>query len=262
MVGDVTETVVGLEEALARTQADAESAIKTATALLTLLKRVRKVAQTGSVRDLERAAEQADQLASATRDAVVAARSGWRFDTRSHLESGDFTRELLSLAEERGVRVEEQDGRVVSYPSLVRVLPASEAVEIDQKRSREIRPSRVIDQLQAAQTRPPRFKPEPFLEALLDAYRLVISEHKAGLGETVRLIDIYRVLTVLPGQKSAYSRQEFVRDLYLLDESHVDRTKDGLRLSLPAATGARSSPLRTVTRDGDVKTYYAIVFRP
>ncbi len=253
----------GLERALAQTEADAESAIKTALALVAQLKRLRKLAQTGSVRDLQRSIDQAEQLAGATRDAVSAARTGWRFDTRDHLESGSFTRELLALAEAAGIVVQEQDGRVVSYPSLVRILPADEAVEIDRKRSRELRPSHVIGRLQAAQAKPPRFRPEPFLEALLRAYRLVIAERGREVGEAIRLVDLYKVLTVLPGQSAAYSLPEFVRDVYLLDESRVAQARDGLNLSLPAASGGRTTnALRAVTRAGDVKTYYAIAFRP
>jgi len=259
----VRDAHIGLEGALARTEADADSAIKTALALVAQLKRVRKAAQTGSVRDLQKTIEQAEQLAAAARDAVSAAGTGWRFDTRTYLESGEFTRELLALAERAGVAVQEQDGRIVSYPSLLRVLPSDEAVEIDRKRSREIRPSWVIDRLQAAQARPPRFRAEQFLEALLRAYRLVVAERKREIGETIRLADVYKVLTVLPGQSAAYSLPEFVRDVYLLDESRVDRARGGLRLSLPAASGGRTkSALRAVTRSGEAKTYYGIAFRP
>jgi hypothetical protein len=254
----------GLEEALAQTERDAESAIKTAVALLAQAKRIRKYAQVGSVRDLARSMDQAHQLAGATRDAVATARDGWRFDAASHMESGAFSRELLALADARGVAAEEQDGRIVCYPSLVRILPSDEAVEIDRKRSREIRPSRVVSRLQAAQSRPPKFRPEPFLEALLAAYKLVGAAHRSwSIGEPLRLRDIYRVLTVLPGSGSAYSIPEFTRDIYLLDESRVDRTKDGLRVFLPASSGGREAgALRTVTKDGAVKTYHSIAFRP
>lgn len=259
----MTNEHLALEEALTQTEADTETAIKAALDLSTQLKRAKKAVSVGAVRDLEKTLEQAEQLAADVRDAVSAARIGWSFDTHAYLESSRFTDEILALAERRGVRLQEQDGRIVGYPSLVRVLPGDEAVEIDRKRSREIRPSRIVDRLQAAQARPPRFRPEPFLEALLRAYRLVVAERKREVGETVRLVDVYKVLTVLPGQSTAYSLPEFVRDVYLLDESRVDRTREGLRLSWHASSGARtSSALRAVTREGGVKIYYGIAFRP
>ena len=69
-------------------------------------------------------------------------------------------------------------------------------------------------------------------------------------------------MTILPGQSAVYSQQEFVRDVYLLDESGVDCTRDGLQMTLPASSGARTtSTLVTVMRDGDVKIYYGIEFR-
>jgi hypothetical protein len=256
--------VEGLEEALAQTERDADSAIKTATALVNQAKRIRKLAQVGSVRDLTRAMDQAGKLAGEAREAIETTKDGWNFDSEAYLESGGFSEELLSLAQERGVAVEEQDGRIVCYPSLVRILPSEEAVEIDRKRSREIRPSRIVDKLQAGQSRPPKFRPEPFLEALLTAYTLAGASRRSWeMGQPMRLANIYKVLTVLPGATSGYSLPEFARDIYLLDESRVDRTKEGLTLSLPASSGGREAgALRTVTRGGSVKTYYSIAFRP
>jgi hypothetical protein len=253
-----------LEEALAQTERDAESAIKTASALVAQAKRIHKFAQVGSVRDLAKAMELAQQLAGAARDALATTKEGWRFDATAYLEAGKYTREVLALANARGVTAEEQDGRIVCYPSLLRVLPSDEAVEIDRKKSRDIRPSRVVGRLQTAQTKPPKFRPEPFLEALLRAYLLLGAEQRRAweIGEPLRLSNVYKVLTVLPGSASAYSIPEFTRDIYLLDESRLDRTKDGLQLSLPASSGGREGgALRTVTRNGSVKTYYSIAFR-
>ena len=44
------------------------------------------------------------------------------FDDRAYLESGAFVQELLAAGRTRGVHLDELDGQVVSYPSLVRVL--------------------------------------------------------------------------------------------------------------------------------------------
>lgn len=258
----MTDERDSLEAALARTERDVDSALKAAQALLGQLKRVKKAAHTGSTRDLETALEQAVQLAGATRDSAAAAKSGWRFDTRDYLESGSFTHEILAVAARQKLVVQEQDGRIVSFPSLVRVLPADEAIEIDRKKVREIRPSRIVDRLKQAQTKPPRFRPEPFIKTLFSAHEFVLAQREREVGETVRLVDVYAVLTLLPGARTQYSKPEFVRDLYLLDESGVTTTGDGLRLSFQAATGAKSAnALRAVTRDGHLKTYYAIAFR-
>jgi hypothetical protein len=249
-----------LESALARTEADTDGAAKAAAALTGQLKRAQKAARLGILRDLERALEAAEELAGALRDSVRAARAGWRFDDRAYLETGAFTAELLDTAQAAGVRVVEQDDRLLSYPSLVRVLPGDAAIEIDRKRQRSIRPSVVVESLRAAQSRPPRFRPEPFLETLLRAYRFVAAENGREVGGVVRLVDVHRVLTLLPG--TSYTKQEFARDLYLLDESGVTQTREGLTVAFAAATGTKGgSSLSAVTRAGDVKPYYGVAFR-
>lgn len=251
-----------LESALSRTESDIEAALKAATAVTSQLKRAKKASALGMLRDLERSLDAADQLAGALRDSVRAARGGWAFDDRAYLASGAFAKELLQLSNSRGLALQEQDDRLVGYPSLVRVLPNDAAIEIDKKRQRGIRPSVVVETLQAAQGRPPRFRPETFIEGLSRAYDFVRASQGKERGATVKLTDVYRVFTVLPGQSAAYSQQEFARDIYLLDESGVDRTKDGSRMTLPASSGARtSSTLATVMRNGELKIYYGVEFR-
>jgi hypothetical protein len=108
--------------------------------------------------------------------------------------------------------------------------------------------------------RPPRFAPERFLETLLRAYRLVLAEKGKTEGSVAKVVDVHRVLTLLP--PVSYTKQEFARDLHLLDDSGVTQTKGGLRLSFAAATGTKgASFLAAVTRSGELKPYYGIAFR-
>jgi hypothetical protein len=251
-----------LETALARTEADAEAAARAAASVAREIKRARTAATHGSIRDLQKALLAAEQTAGSLREAVEALRSGWSFDERAYLESGAYTAELLEAAGERGVRLLEQDERILSYPSVVRVLPADAALEVDRKRERRIRPSVVVEQLRSRQQSQPRFRAEAFLESLYRAYRLALAEQERPAGATSRLLDLYQILTVLPGQRQEYSRQEFARDVYLLDQSEAKRTRDGLRVSFPAATGTKAAgTLSTVTREGELKVYYGIAFR-
>ena len=73
---------------------------------------------------------------------------------------------------------------------------------------------------------------------------------------------MHRVLTVLPGAARDYTRQEFARDLYLLDQSGVVACKDGRRMTLPASalTRGRGGVLATVTRGGQTKVYAGLAF--
>jgi hypothetical protein len=250
-----------LEEALAATEADAQRAIHSANAALHELKKARTAAATGNLRELTKALESVRTLmadAHAEADRLVA---GWQLDDRQHLESGAFTSELRQLAEARGLTIIEQDGRLLTYPSVIRVLPAETAVEIDRKRERKIRPSVLVEQLRAGQQKPPRLKVDQFVETLHKAYGTQLAREGKQPGATVRLLDIYSLLTPMPTHARDYSRQEFARDIYLLDSSGIPTTREGWKMSLRAATGTKGSgTLSTVTPDGNLKVYYSIAF--
>ncbi|MBI4538982.1 MAG: hypothetical protein HY704_05660 [Gemmatimonadetes bacterium] len=256
-------SVTNLESALARSETDADVALRAVAAVTRELRTAKSAAAQGAIRDLQRSIAAAEQMMDALRDGIGALRSGWRFDEQVYLESGAYTAELLEIARERGVRLFEQDERILSYPSLVRLLPADAALEIDRKRFKRIRPSAVAEHLRALQHKQPRFKAAQFLEALFRAYELAVAEKHRKLGSVVRLLDVYQILTLFPGQRSDYSKPEFARDLYLLDQSDVRETRGGRKVSFPAATGTKSAgTLSTVTREGEVKAYYGIAFRP
>lgn len=106
----------------------------------------------------------------------------------------------------------------------------------------------------------PKFNAAQFLDTLRIAYELKKGQRTGGVE---KLVDIYRILTVLPLAKREYSLQEFARDIYLLDASGETMARDGLKARLhPGATAARnrSNLLVVVTRDGEERTYYGIEF--
>jgi hypothetical protein len=251
-----------LESALARTEADADAATRAAAGVVREIKRAKTAAAQGTVRELQRSLAAVEQGADALRDAVRTLRAGWQFDEREYLESGAYAAELIETARERGVRLFEQDERILSYPSVARVVAGDAALEIDRKRERRLRPSVVAEHLKKLQQKQPRFRAEQFLDSLHRAYRLALAEKGREEGATVRLLDLYAILTVLPGQAREYSKSEFARDLYLLEESGVEQTRDGMQVRFPAATGTKTGgTLATVTRDGELKTYFGIAFR-
>lgn len=255
------ESQLTLEEALGRVEAIADSAAKAIASTTKELKAVRTAAHTGKLRDLQRSLANVVQSADALRDVVKELGESWHFDERRYFESGQYTAELIETARNLGVRVLQDDDRVLSYPCIVRVIASESAVDIDRKRLRAIRPSVLAAELRKQQERTPRFKAEHFLETLYRAYRLKLAENGLEPGATVRLADIYELLTLGPGAKD-YTKPEFARDLYLLDRSGTETTRSGHRVSLPAATGTKGSGvLTTVTVDGEMKLYYGLAFR-
>jgi hypothetical protein len=252
-----TPVSTSLEDALDAVERDADAVLKTLLAAVREAKRLKAAAVTGQLRDVQQAVDAVDRVAQAAATAATELKSGWRFDVTAYFESDGYTKELLAAAADAGVHAVESDQRILCYPSIVQVSPSDATVLIDKKKERRLRPSVLARLLADLQDRPPKFRPEAFLETLAAAYDLVA----ARPGATVKLAAVYNVLTLLPGASRDYTRPEFARDLYLLDQSGVTVTKNGRVLSLPASALTRSAGvLTTVTKRGQVKVYAGIAF--
>jgi len=251
----------GIEGALAATEEEVDAALKAAAAVTRELRKAKAGAAKGQVRDLRRALTAAAGLAGEAARATTTAEASFDFDEKEHLESGGFAQELVSAAAVRDVTMVERDQRLLCYPSLIKVLPADAAVEIDRRREKRLRPSVLVDLLASAQKKPPRFRAEVFLESLETAYGLVRSQQDKRDGVVLPLVDLWSVLTLLPGQQREYTKPEFARDLYLLDASGVATTKAGRLLRWHASTGTRGAgTLVTVAQSGQQQLYWGLSF--
>jgi len=250
----------GLEAALVATAGHVDAALRNSTAAARELKRASAAAATGSVRDLRRALDAAAAASAELAKTAQQAQASYQLSETEHLASGGYAKELLAAAAEQGVAMFEEDERLLCYPSLIRLLPADAAIEVDRRRVKKLRPSVVIKALAAAQGRPPRFKAEPFLESLASAYALLAAgEGKAD--PVLRLDAVWAVLTLLPGQSRDYTRPEFARDLYQLDHSGVSTTKSGRTVRWHASSGTRGTGvLTTVAKSGKQQRYWGVSF--
>ena len=255
------ESGTTFESALAAAQADAEAALKAAGTVTRELRKARTAAAAGEMRELRRALAAAAALAAELSAAAQEAMASFDLDDNAYLSSGGYAKELLALAADSGLAMFEEDDRLLSYPSILRVIPGDSVIEIDRRRERRLRPSVLVGLLAVAQQRPPRFRAEQFLESLASGYELVVAREGKTPGTVVRLVDIWSVLTLLPGQGKEYTRPEFARDLYLLDQSGVHRSKDGRSLRLHASSGTRTAGvLTTVARTGQQQRYWGVSF--
>jgi len=256
-----------LEAALAETEAAAEQALVAAAQLTQTLRRLRTSAQVGNLRDLRAMLSAVEQAAGRASDQAAEAAGSWTLDDAAYLSSGRFTQEVLAAAQSSGLQLFERDDRLYCYPVLVRVAPADRSVFVDQARERRIRPSVLVDHLREIQRKPPRFRSEAFLESLFGAYSFLVLQHGPNAlddGNVEQLSKVYEMMTLRPGASREYSRQEFARDIYLLDRGGVTTTRRGYVVSFPASTGARSPAglVRVVTESGQEKVYYGIAFSP
>jgi hypothetical protein len=252
----------GFEAALARTERELETASRAAAGVVRELKRARSAATTGQVRDLRKSLDTLATVVAELAEQATSARTSYDVDEVELLTSAAYRKELLAAAAEAGLAMFEEDDRLLSYPSLIRILPGDLALEIDRRRDKRLRPSVVVQTLARAQEAGPRFKPEPFLASLASAYDLVLARQRKEPGAVVKLLDVYGVLTLLPGQARDYSKQEFARDLYLLDQNGLVTTGTGAderQLRWAASTGTRQSGvLTTVARSGQQQRYWGI----
>ncbi|MCD4652768.1 hypothetical protein K8T06_02415 [bacterium] len=252
------------EDALQKTQTDIDVALKAAKASTAVLKKIQKATQTGDIKPMTRLFELVDESMVKLADTINDAREGWDFDADTYFSEGEYFQELIEEAKETGVSLFEMDGRVFCYPCILKLLPNDRVVTIDKKREKNLRPSVFVKKLHAIQSKPPKFKPATFLESLYMAYSAVVAQkgEKAIFGNDIKLLEIYKVLTILPGIAREYSKQDFARDIYLLDQSNIKILKTGFEISFPSASGTKnpSQCLRIITRDGQEKLYHSIAF--
>ncbi|MCM4084618.1 hypothetical protein [Paractinoplanes hotanensis] len=255
--------VESIENSLAAAERALDSALRDANAVVRELKRALGAARSGQIRDLRKALAAAQAAADGLAADTRMIEGDFTFDERAYLSSGGYVKELLAEASARGlVIVEGDDDRLLCYPSLLRILPGDAAVEIDKVRDRRLRPSVLVSSLARAQERGTRFKAEQFLDSLRSAYELRVAADGKRPDAVTRLVDLWTVLTMMPGQRTQYSRQEFARDLYLLDQSGVTRTERNPRtLRWSASTGTKGAGvLTTVARNGQEQRYWGVSF--
>lgn len=260
-----TDNQPTLEQALAMTEENAAQTVEVARKVVGSLRKFEGAAREGRLKDMRASMEAAEKAMVALGQQLANAREGWRFDEEQYFANGRYSKELVAAGEKAGLKLFERDERLYCYPALLRVSGADRAVFVDKKRQTRVRPTVMVSILKDLQKKPPRFKPEAFLAALWEAYsRLVAANRRQNLtdGPPVPLLDIYDLVTLLPGQSREYTRQEFARDIYLLNRSPVSETKSGARVSFLASTGTKtpSRTLGVITEDGEEKRYYAIVF--
>ena len=261
--------MVSFEQAFSDAERAADSALKSAADLMRQVRALKKAAQTGNIAAVKRSQDRLDEALGALRQEVVNAISSWPFDDDDEKQylNDHYADELRHAAEELGLDIHERDGRLISHPSIVRILPGECAVRVDRKKVSNIRPSHLADFLLANQNKSSGFRPNRFLESLYTVYSDIVSGESSGRmvegpSLVVPLVRIYKLLTSLPGASREYDRSDFARDLYILDANGPHRTRRGALVSFHASTGAKSDRdlFSFIGPDGQSVVYYGIRF--
>jgi hypothetical protein len=256
-----------LESACEQTQRRIEIALKSVARLTGGLKAGQKAARDGDLAALHKALAELEGHLQVARTETLSAVQSWGLSNEEEGEyfaEGWFTQELLSFGSSNGLKLTVEENTIVSYPSLIRLDPNRRCVLIDHKPYRNVRPSTLVAHLKAVQARPPRFKAAQFLESLYVAWDH--ARHLSASGrqpsDVVRSDHIYAALTIAPGSSKEYSKPEFGRDLYLLEQSGERVTRKGASVYFPRGTMTKSSAgvITVVGEDGRRVDYSSIGF--
>ena len=259
------------EQAFSDVENAAASALRAANSLASLARQMHRAAREGNIGNMRRCADRMLSSVKLVRQEVDNAANAWPFDDAQEEQylRDSYTDELKKAAAASHLRIDERDGRLISHPSVVRILAGEKVVRVDRRRVSALRPTKLIALLLSNQQRRPRFRPETFLEALYKAYSMLAGRERTDrllndreTGPVIPLLRIYEVFTSLPGSSRDYDQTDFARDLFFLESSNVRQVKSGARVSFPASTGTRraSGTLSFVGPDGELVIYYGIQF--
>ena len=258
------------EQGFASAENAADSALQAVSDFTKLARELRKAARDGNIAAVRKSAERLQDSTALVRQEAVNAANAWPFtpeEEQEHLRER-YAEELKGEALKKGLRMDDQDGRLIAHPSVVRVIPAERALRINQQKMSRIRPTRVVDALEKLQRSPPRFRSAAFLESLYRAYLILTGRTSSEqlklreVGQVVQLVRIYDLFTGLPGASRDYDKLDFARDLDTLESSGTRETRSGARVSFPASTGTKATTgtISFVKHTGENVVYYGIQF--
>ena len=263
---------MNFEQAFSDTERAADSALKSAGAVNTQARALMRAAKAGNIAGVKRAQAGLVEATKSLRQEVDNANAVWPFqaeDEERYLQDG-YAAELTAAAQDAGLSIYEQDSALISYPSIVRILPGERAVRIDRKLERGIRPSHLAETLLKNQSKRSGFSPASFLRALYTVYSDIASESESdkdmigGSGRVVPLARVYRLMTALPGISSDYGRNDFARDIYAIETEGPRVTRRGYRVDFPSSTGTRqpraSDLFHCIAPNGHRIPYYGVRF--
>lgn len=264
--------MIPFEQALVGGQKVAVAVRESADRVRSQAKALEKAAATGNIAALKRCQERLAEFLARLEQDVANARACWSLteEEEERFFHEDYVDALKSAASDRGLQMYERDGLLMCYPSIVRILAADRAVQVDRKKVSTVRPSYLVELLLKNQKKTSGFKPPRFLESLYAVYTDIrdgSGSDQRSLGMVVSTVvplrRIYDLMTALPGAKREYGTGDFARDLYVLECEGPRVTRSGAAVSFPSSTGTRrrsGDVFSFIGPDGNSAEYYGIRF--
>lgn len=257
------EPAASLESALSKTEVDATAALKAGQTVVSQLKKLKRTASLGQLKELRTAMQLAEAAVATLSQQFANTRDGWTFNDEEYFSDGRFVAELVETARQNGLGIFERDGRVYCFPVIVRVSASERRVLLNKKAEARVRPSVLIVILRENQAKPSQVKPEQVIEVLFRTYSRLVGDRWSENDEKVMpLADIYETLTLRPGSGREYTIQDFAQEIYILDRSGIRETRSGhsIRIIPSARPGQERKALLAVAEDGGQRWYHGIQF--
>lgn len=123
------------EQAFSATEQAADATIAAATALVKQARDLKREAQKGNIAAIKRLQGRLDTALAELGQTVNNSAPLWPFPEEQEEKylREDYAAELIRVAAARGLQIREQDGRLISSPSIVRILASDRAVRIDKE---------------------------------------------------------------------------------------------------------------------------------
>ena len=178
------------------------------------------------------------------------------FDTQEYFVSGDFTRQLLEVCEEKKIDVKGEKGIYEMFPYKVRILGDDEhpaEVYLDRKKVQSVRPEFVAETIRLGQSKlySAKFDPASFMNELAYAYELTCLRSGGRIGATQSLSKIYKNLVPMARARKEYDMQAFAFDLARVYEAGTEAwvTKTGDRYIFGTSRDGANA-IRVLSRTG------------
>lgn len=251
---------MALEEVLQEQEESVDALLRAANKYVGALKAWKKACQIGHIGNMQKAAAMAEELSGTLPETTGETRSGWQFDARAYLESGEWRRELQTVAESRfSLRTLEDEETLISSPVTVRAQPARNALALGKTLWPALRPRVVAGELKRLRDRTANANSQEFAESLF-----AVCQRLGGKDSpAARFRDIYDLFCLTPGYKKENPPAAFGQQIYALHRSDVRATRGGRKFEIEYATGnAKERDIFTViAEDGRPVRYYSIWFK-
>jgi hypothetical protein len=210
------------------------------------------------IRDIGAMKETADSLTSSVESLWSTVEA---FDAKAYFENGDFTEQMLSFCQEKGVDVRGEFPVYEMFPYRVKIDADNQDLYLDRKKVQCMRPQSFVEIVQKGQEKLNKasFNALTFANELAEAYDLAVMKLGKVPESDIYLTNLYKFLAPMSRFRKDYDQQNFAFDLARLYISEVEETKSGRKFQFGPSRN-NNKAIRILDQDGQEQYLATIRF--